>query len=206
MKRSTVCILFSVLVTGLLAARYVFCAERQEPERSGQREITSTSKPAENDSLKKKLSRRLSVDTEGETLANFVEKLSDEADINIVIDYSVIDSRREIRLAKIRLKSIPLGIALRAILRTVGLDYRAYEHFIFISTPTRLRQYSLEKLETRFYELKPGAADTLPKVVLVNPGGMRQGSFGSMPQLMIPVNQGLVGEPPPSGQPLKSAR
>ncbi|MCK5557237.1 MAG: hypothetical protein KAJ01_02590 [Candidatus Hydrogenedentes bacterium] len=192
----------SVLVVCLLPASVVLCAERQERAKNDEHKAEATSQePARKPSLIDKLSRRVSVDTESDTLSNFIYKLSGETDINMVIDYGVLDNRQEIRLRKIRLRNIPVETALKVILRTDGLDYKVYEHFVFISTPARLRQYSLEELETRFYELKSAGTESLPKVALVNPAAMRQGGFGSITQLMIPVNPALVGGAPQSAQP-----
>ena len=191
----------NLLAVCLLLATSVLCEERLAPVKGEERKVSATAKkPAKNVSLEQKLSKRVTMSTEGDTLGDFVEKLSDETDINVVLDYSVLNNRPEVRLRKIELKNVPLETALKVILRTVGLDYKAYEHFIFISTSARLRHYPLEDLETRFYRLKGSAADSLPKVVLVNPAAVGQGSFGSITQLMVPVNSELVGEPAPTGQ------
>ena len=204
MKRAAAAWLSTLFVVCLLSASAVVCDEPQERAKNDKQEVAATrEKPAKKKpSLAKKLSRRISVDTEGETLTSLVEKLSDETDVNMVIDYSVFQNRQEIRLGKTKLKDIPLGSALKAILRSVGLDYKAYEHFVFISTAGRFRQYSVEKLETRFYELDSAGAESLPKVALINPAAIGQGGrFGSITQLMIPVNPALVGGAAPSAQP-----
>ncbi len=68
----------------------------------------------------------------------------------------------------IKLNDVRLGDALKAILRSLNLDYRVQDNVIFISSPERLRMETWEALETRVYQLN-GAADTLPRVVLSNP-------------------------------------
>jgi len=80
----------------------------------------------------------------------------------------------------IKLNDVRLGDALKAILRSLNLDYRVQDNVIFISSPERLRTETWEALETRVYQLN-GAADTLPKVVLSNParGSSTQYGYGA---------------------------
>lgn len=66
----------------------------------------------------------------------------------------------------VRLKNIPLGEALKVILRPLGLDYVNTGSYLFISTPERLRREPLERLETRTYETKAGLGGSLPKIVV----------------------------------------
>ncbi len=78
-------------------------------------------------------------------------------------------------LPRIDLKDIDLRTALRALLRAEGLDYRVVDDaYIFISTPERLRTEAFEPLETRVYDLN-ALGQTLPKAVVLNPGGFPQG-------------------------------
>ncbi len=83
-------------------------------------------------------------------------------------------------LPYIQLNDIRLGSALKAILRSLNLDYRVQGDIIFITSPERLRTEAWEALETRVYHLN-GAADTLPKVVVNNPmrGSNSQYGYGS---------------------------
>jgi hypothetical protein len=69
-----------------------------------------------------------------------------------------------------QLTDVPLGAALKAMLRSKGLDYRVEDGYIWISTPAKLRNESFETPETRVYELRSLAAGTLPKVVVRDPG------------------------------------
>ncbi len=189
----TVCLLLSPLV---------LCEERSAPAEEEERKVPVTEKkPAKSISLEEKLSKRVAVSTDGDLLDGFIGKLSGETDVNMVLDYGVLNNRPPVRLPRITLRNVPLKTALKVTLRTVGLDYKPYKQFVFISTPTRLRRYPLEKLETRFYELKGSASGTLPKVVLINPAAVGQGNFSSMTQLMAPANPSLVGEAPTSAQP-----
>ncbi len=73
----------------------------------------------------------------------------------------------------LNLSKIPLGVALKAILRPMNLDYAVKNGMIWISTPARIRAESFEDLETRYYRLSAGAVETLPKIVIRNPGGSR---------------------------------
>ncbi|HUW62124.1 MAG TPA: STN domain-containing protein [Candidatus Bathyarchaeia archaeon] len=74
--------------------------------------------------------------------------------------------------ASIKLKNVPLRDALRVTLRGQNLDYRVYDNYIYVSTPQRLRQEPLEGVRSRAYAVAGAtASDTLPKIVLRNPGG-----------------------------------
>ncbi|MDX9972424.1 MAG: hypothetical protein RBU21_05460, partial [FCB group bacterium] len=54
----------------------------------------------------------------------------------------------------IRLEEVPLGRALKAMLRPMNLDYSVQPGFIWITTPAKIRLESFEDLETRYYELR----------------------------------------------------
>jgi hypothetical protein len=150
--------------------------------------------------LTKKLAKRVTISTEGELLRAFVGRISEENDINVVLDDKMFQAAAEPRVREMSLRNIPLGTALKVVLRTVGLDYKTYKHFIFVSTPTRLRHDPPERLETRFYELKAPMGDSLPKVVLINPAARGQGNFGSITELTRPVNPAMAGEQSTPGQ------
>lgn|GEM_PF-3120303 len=182
------------------------------PARSAEQSSSSTSKeerprvaeetsPAPPVPLTKKLAKRVTVSTEGELLRTFVGRISEENDINVVLDEQMFQAAEtDLRVREINLRNIPLGTALKVVLRTVGLDYKAYKHFLFVSTPARLRHDPPERLETRFYELKAPMGDSLPKVVLINPAARGQGSFGSITELTRPVNPGVAGAQSTAGQ------
>jgi hypothetical protein len=74
---------------------------------------------------------------------------------------------------RVKLDNVPLSTALKAILRPLNLDYKVEDDFIWISTPEKIRLESFEPTETRVLQLKGAAAETLPKIVLANPGGPR---------------------------------
>jgi hypothetical protein len=85
----------------------------------------------------------------------------------------------------VNLRNVPLKDALKATLRPMGLDYEVKENYLYVSTPERLRNTSSERLETRYYDLKGGMAETMPKIVVRNPVGVGgqmgfggQGGFG----------------------------
>jgi hypothetical protein len=82
----------------------------------------------------------------------------------------------------LRLKGVPLGQALQAALRPLNLDYSMEDGYLFISTPERLRTEARQSVSTRMYPMSAGLLDTLPKIVLRNPGmtrGQGQGAFGA---------------------------
>lgn len=79
----------------------------------------------------------------------------------------------------INLQDVPLKDGLRAMLRPLNLDYKVEEGHIWISTPERIRTESTERLETRVYEPKSTAYETLPEIILANPGGSYQANQGN---------------------------
>jgi hypothetical protein len=85
--------------------------------------------------------------------------------------FALIESNGESRY--LNLSKIPLGVALKAMLRPMNLDYAVKNGMVWISTPARIRAESFEDLETRYYRLSAGAVETLPKIVIRNPGGVR---------------------------------
>ncbi len=90
-------------------------------------------------------------------------------------------------VSSVKLDNVPLGQALKAMLRPLNLDCKEEQGILFVSTPDRLRQESIEPLETRYYDLKATAGETLPKIVVSNPGGGVAGGGGGS------ANQGLGG-------------
>jgi hypothetical protein len=189
------------VIAQLVFVPQTFCADHEEQTAEiGKRAADTGTEPDGQETLETKLARRVSVKTEGESLSKFIERISEEMDLNVAIDHGAFDPKREPQVRKVSLRNIPLGTALTVVLKSVGLDYRAYEQFVYISTPARLREHSLEKIEIRVYERTGAAGDTLPKVALINPAGAGQQGLGSIMQLMVPVNPALVGEPPARGQ------
>jgi hypothetical protein len=82
---------------------------------------------------------------------------------------------------RVDLRDVPLGTALKAMLRPMGLDYEVREGMIYISDPETIRVESWEPLETRVYDIKNFDA-TLPKIIVMNPGGQRFLERGGVPQ------------------------
>ncbi len=78
----------------------------------------------------------------------------------------------------IKLVDVPLRDALKALLRPLNLTYSIQPSFLWISTAEKIRTETFEDLETRIYELRNAGAETLFKIVVINPGGQGQ-SFGS---------------------------
>ena len=90
----------------------------------------------------------------------------------------------------INLKDTPLGEALKAVLRPLGLSYSIEPGFLFVSKPQIIQRESFEDMDTRYYELRNAGAETLFKIVLRNQfavsplgggggqGGGQGGGFG----------------------------
>ncbi|MCC6153120.1 MAG: hypothetical protein IT367_05145 [Candidatus Hydrogenedentes bacterium] len=86
----------------------------------------------------------------------------------------------------IKLVDVPLRDALKALLRPLNLTYSIQPSFLWISTAEKIRTETFEDLETRIYELRNAGAETLFKIVVINPGGLgaqfgsggSQGGFG----------------------------
>lgn len=88
----------------------------------------------------------------------------------------------------INLKDVPLGSALDALLRPMGLDYRIQGDIVYVSSPAILRREAFEPVQTRYYNYNGN--DTMHKIVLRNPfsvtgsaqtfggGGFGGGGFG----------------------------
>jgi hypothetical protein len=79
------------------------------------------------------------------------------------------DGRKTGMVRHVRLNNVPLGDALRVILRPLGLDYVNMGNYLFISTPERLRREPLESIDTRFHPTRGGQGATLPKIVVRSP-------------------------------------
>jgi type II secretory pathway component GspD/PulD (secretin)/tetratricopeptide (TPR) repeat protein len=84
--------------------------------------------------------------------------------------------RRE--MGEVRLVEVPLKDALEAVLKQMGLAYKAQPEFIWISTPYVLRHETFEQLETRYYLLQNAGGESLPKVAMATYGGMQGGGMG----------------------------
>lgn len=73
-------------------------------------------------------------------------------------------------LVSINMKDVPLGDALKVMLRSHNLDYAVEDGYIWISTPENIRRGASKPLETGAFALQ-NVNDTLPKIVLNNPSG-----------------------------------
>ena len=71
----------------------------------------------------------------------------------------------------IKLTNVPLGDALDATLRPMNLDYSIEKNYLWISTPERIRSEPLQRSQTRHYRTQFMSFDTLPKILIMNPGG-----------------------------------
>lgn len=70
----------------------------------------------------------------------------------------------------IKMTDVPLGSALDGILRPLGLDYRIYGDYIYVSSPELLRREAHGNLVTRQYTYHGN--DTMHKIVLRNSFGV----------------------------------
>lgn len=70
----------------------------------------------------------------------------------------------------IKLTDVPLGSALDGILRPLGLDYRIYGDYIYVSSPELLQREAHGNMVTRQYTYHGN--DTMSKIVLRNPFGV----------------------------------
>lgn len=82
----------------------------------------------------------------------------------------------------VRMKNVPLKDALKATLRSQGLDYSVEGNYIRVATPEKLRREPFEGLQGKALSVN-NQGDTLPKVVVRNPGGgwqaqQQQGIYG----------------------------
>lgn len=78
----------------------------------------------------------------------------------------------------IQFKDVPLGEALRVMLRSLGLDCRVEGNHLFISTPQQIRTAPDAPIDTRFYGVQSDLGGTLPKIVLRNPAASVAGGRG----------------------------
>jgi len=82
-------------------------------------------------------------------------------------------------LVTINMKDVPLGDALKVMLRSHNLDYAVEGNHIWISTPQNIRREASEPPETDAFALQ-NVNDTLPKIVVRNPaGGLAYSTGGS---------------------------
>ena len=77
----------------------------------------------------------------------------------------------------VNLKDVPLGEALKATLRPMGLDYEEQPGYLFVSRPDILRREARPQQQYRAYKINP-PGETLHKIVLRNPAA--SGSQGQL--------------------------
>ena len=80
------------------------------------------------------------------------------------------DAASDGRVQHIKLDDVPLGDALDAVLRPLGLDYRVEDDYVYVSSPERLRHEPDQPLEMRTYNYADQGG-ALPKIVVQNPAG-----------------------------------
>jgi len=121
--------------------------------------------------ITEKLSERVDIVLADVEVRSALRSISELTQVNIVLDaraVAEVENRRARRI-DVRLEDVPLREVLKVILRTVGLDFVVYDHFVYVSTPSRVTHESLESLETRVFTLKTAAGESLPKIVVQNP-------------------------------------
>ena len=79
----------------------------------------------------------------------------------------------------VKLQDVPLSAALDATLRPLNHKYQVNDNYLFVTSPQNARMEANSALDTRIYTTN-GMSDTLPKIVVANPGGATGGgaSFG----------------------------
>ena len=81
-------------------------------------------------------------------------------------------------VGRVYLNNVPLRDALDATLRPLNLTYQTDDNYLFITSAERSRAEAGEATETRDYSLN-AMSDTLPKILVQNPGGASGGGGGS---------------------------
>ena len=102
------------------------------------------------------LNNRTNMLVESSGVAAVTRAISDETGIPIVMDQTVLGLpavRSRWVVDYIHLENVPLKDALKAVLRSVGLDYKVTPYYLWVSTPDRLRHESVGALKTRYYVL-----------------------------------------------------
>ena len=162
--RKTVCIGVLVAVGLIIGCAELHAndgAEKAEPDKEPEFETTVS------------LDSKVDIKLEDIEIADAATALTERTGLNIVADSTI--SRPLTLTTSIRLVNVPLRDALKAVLRTVGLDFAVTKNFIFVSTPDRIRTMTFEVLETRVYTLKGDMGESLPKIILMNPATGPQG-------------------------------
>ena len=72
----------------------------------------------------------------------------------------------------IKLTNVPLREVLKALLRPLNLDFSVQPGFIWITTPTKMREESFEELETRYYTLRNPGGQSIRRIMVPNMGGI----------------------------------
>ena len=163
--KTAACIIGVVVAGLIIGADHTLAedvAQKTEPEEKPELEATVP------------LDSKVDIKLQDIEIADAAGALTERTGLNIVVDSTV--SRPLTLRTSIRLVDVPLRDALKAVLRSAGLDFAVTEHFVFISTPERLRTMSFEGLETRVYTLRGDMGESLPKIILMNPATGPQGS------------------------------
>jgi len=170
MRRLTVavCVLFAF---GMAICALAADDTAREEEIPADNQTKKKQRDKEPDTLREKLSARVNIVLADMEVATAVTTLNELTHANIVLDaraLAEIETRGQPRI-NVRLEDVPLETALNVILRTVGLDCAVYEHFVYVSTPERIRHESRGPLKTAVFPLKRAAARSLPKTIVRNP-------------------------------------
>lgn len=135
----------------------------------------ATDKPAEPSRIEKALDAPVSLTFENTHLNQIVAFLSERVGLNVVVDNRVVQPEpgqtpseqpapRYVTdgiVSHIDVKDVPLREALKTLLTPLNLEFSVQPSFIWISTPLNIATESFEKLETRYYELRPDNAATV---------------------------------------------
>jgi hypothetical protein len=143
-------------------------------QKSAGVKVTLSTDNAQRDALLREWKTRNAANKSAPETASVPDALPDAPRVETDMSTANVRSRAAEngeKVGHVRLKNVPLRVALKAIARSKGLDYEVRDGHIFVSTPQRIRHEAAEPLDTRTYALGSVGSETLPKVVVSNPGG-----------------------------------
>jgi len=128
-------------------------------------ELAEAARAEKIEAIQEKLRSRVVMDFDpGTELRDILDYLSNNYYVNVILDDRVmlrpdgtasrpvdgIERSVDRKSPKVYVRDIPLGDALMAILKPMGLDYRVLPEFVWVSTPAALQTESFEPVKTRF--------------------------------------------------------
>jgi type II secretory pathway component GspD/PulD (secretin) len=96
-------------------------------------------------------------------IAEAIRALGQLTNSNIVLDsraFAEIERKGSPKV-NIRLKDVPLEVALSAIVRSVGLNYTIHDHYVFVTTPYRGPNQAINGTAARTNRMRGGAGRSI---------------------------------------------